>query len=136
MNLANYFAKVKGIGVLGTTDSEGKVDLAIYARPHVIDDQTLAFIMRDHLSHANVAANPHASYLFIEHGEGYKGLRLYLTRVAEETDPKKIETLRRKSRGDEDTAATKAFLVYYRVDEVRPLVGSSAAPSRDGESKR
>ena len=33
MNLADYFEKVKGTGVLGTADSEGKVDLAIYARP-------------------------------------------------------------------------------------------------------
>ena len=126
MNLANYFDKVEGIGVLGTADSTGKVDLALYARPHVIDDQTVAFIMRDHRSHANVTANPRAAYLFIESGEGYKGLRLYLTQVAEETDPKKIETLRRRSRRDEDAAATKAFLVSYRVDEVRPLVGSSA----------
>jgi len=61
VNLANYFAKVKGIGVLGTADSEGKVDLAIYARPHVIDDQTVAFIMQDRHSHADVAANPHTA---------------------------------------------------------------------------
>jgi hypothetical protein len=130
MNLADYFDKVKGTGVLGTADSEGKVDLALYARPHVIDDQTMAFIMRDHLSHANVVANPRAAYLFVEQGEGRKGLRLYLTRTAEEDDPKKVEAMRRRGRRDEDTAETRAFLVYFRVDEVRPLVGSSAASSR------
>jgi hypothetical protein len=125
MNLANYFDKVKGTGVLGTADSEGKVDFALYARPHVIDDQTVAFIMRDRLSHANVVANPRAAYLFVEQGEGRKGLRMYLTRTAEEDDPTKVEAMRRRTR-DEDTAETKAFLVYFRVDEVRPLVGSSA----------
>ena len=127
MSLANYFDNVKGIGVLGTADPEGKVDLAIYARPHVIDGQTVAFIMRDHLSHDNVVANPHAAYLFIEQAEGYNGLRMHLTKTAEETDRKKIEALRRKSRGDEDTAGTNIFLVHFRVDEIRPLVGSSAA---------
>ena len=66
MDLAQYFDKAKGVGVLGTADPEGKVDLAIYARPHIIDDQTVAFIMRDRLSHANVVANPHVGYLFIE----------------------------------------------------------------------
>ena len=130
MDLAQYFDKVKGVGVLGTADPQGKVDLAIYARPHIIDDQTVAFIMRDHLSHAHVAANPHAAYLFIEQGEGYGGLRMYLTRTKEETDPKKIQAVRRRSRGDEDTANTKVFLVHFRVDEIRPLVGSSASAGR------
>ena len=130
MDLAQYFDKAKGVGVLGTADPQGKVDLAIYARPHIIDDQTVAFIMRDHLSHAYVAANPHAAYLFIEQGQGYRGLRMYLTRTMEETDPKKIRALRRTSRGDEDPANTNVFLVYFRVDEVRPLVGSSAPAGR------
>jgi len=126
MNLADYFDKVTGTGVLGTADSEGKVDLALYARPHVIDDQTVAFIMRDRRSHANVVANPRAAYLFVEQGERRKGLRLYLTQTAEEDDPKKVEAMRRRGRRDEDTAETKAFLVYFRVDEVRPLLGSPA----------
>jgi hypothetical protein len=52
MSLANYFENVKGVGVLGTADPEGKVDLALYARPHVIDEETVAFIMRDRLSHS------------------------------------------------------------------------------------
>jgi hypothetical protein len=130
MNLADYFDKVKGTGVLGTADSEGKVDLAIYARPHVIDDQTVAFIMRDRRSHANVVANPRAAYLFVEQGERRKGLRLYLTQTAEEDDPKKVEAMRRRGRRDEDPARTKAFLVYFRVDEVRPLVGSGAVLSQ------
>ena len=130
MSLANYFDNVKGIGVLGTADPEGKVDLAIYARPHVIDDQTVAFIMRDHLSHDNVAANPHAAYLFIEQAKGYNGLRMHLTKTAEETDPRKIEAMRRKSRRDEDTAGANVFLVHFRVDEVRPLVGASVTPGR------
>jgi len=128
MDLAKYFDNREGIGVLGTADPGGKVDLAIYARPHVIDDQTVAFIMGDRLSHDNVARNPHAAYLFLEQAEGYKGVRIHLTRTAEETDPKKIEAMRRRSRRDEDPAAKKAFLVHFRVDEVRPLVGSSAVP--------
>ena len=122
MSLANYFENVKGIGVLGTADPEGKVDLAIYARPHVIDEETVAFIMRDRLSHRNVAANPHAAYLFLEDTEGYNGLRMHLTRTLEEADPKKIEALRRRSRVAEDFAARDAFLVYLKVNEVRPLV--------------
>jgi hypothetical protein len=136
MSLANYFENVKGVGVLGTADSEGKVDLAIYARPHVIDEGTVAFIMRDRLSHRNVSANPHAAYLFLEDTEGYNGLRMHLTRTVEETDPEKIESLRRRSRVAEDLATRDAFLVYFKVDEVRPLIkepSASVMPSAVGE---
>ncbi len=129
MSLANYFENVKGVGILGTADSEGKVDLAIYARPHIVDEETVAFIMRDRLSHRNVAANPHAAYLFLEDTEGYNGLRMHLTKTAEETDPGKIEALRRRSRSAEDFAAQNAFLVSFKVDEVRPLVKERAEPS-------
>jgi hypothetical protein len=122
MSLAEYFENVKGIGILGTADPEGKVDLALYARPHVIDEETVAFIMGDHLSHRNVAANPHAAYLFVEEGEGYNGLRMHLTKTLEETDPKKIEAMRRRSRAAEDFAATEGYLVHFKIDEVRPLI--------------
>lgn len=129
MSLANYFENVKGIGILGTADPEGKVDLALYARPHVLDEETVAFIMGDHLSHRNIAANPHAAYLFLEDTEGYNGLRMHLTKTAEETDPEKIKTLRRRSRAAEDFAAPAGFLVFFKVDEVRPLVKEQSESS-------
>ena len=124
MSLANYFENVKGIGILGTADLEGNVDLAIYARPHVLDDRTVAFIMGDHRSHDNIAANPHAAYLFIEQAEGYNGLRMHLTKTLEETDPEKIGALRRRNRRDENSGSAHAFLVHFTVGEVRPLVGA------------
>jgi hypothetical protein len=68
MKLKKYFNTNKGIGVLSTADSEGKVDAAMYARPHFMDDGTLAFIMRDRLSHDNLQSNPHATYLFKKEG--------------------------------------------------------------------
>ena len=68
MKLDDYFDLKKGIGVLSTADGEGKVDAAIYARPHFMDDGTVAFIMRDRLSHHNLQSNPHATFLFKEDG--------------------------------------------------------------------
>jgi hypothetical protein len=128
MSLGEYFENVEGIGILSTADAEGNVDSAVYARPHVVDEHTVDFIMGDHLSHENIGSNPHAAYLFLEHGQGegtggYNGLRLYLTRTGEETDPKKIDAVRRKNRKEEDYAGKKKFLVRFRVDEARRLVG-------------
>jgi len=122
-NLRDYFESTKGVGVLGTSDAEGNVDLAVYARPHVADDGTVGFVMSDRTSHANVAANPHAAYLFVEEGPGYKGKRLHLTKTREETDPDKIEAVRREGRKRRDYADAPKFLVYFKVERVRPLVG-------------
>jgi hypothetical protein len=123
MSLRDYFESAEGIGVLGTADAQGQVDLAVYGRPHVVDEETVAFIMGDRLSHANVSANPHAAYLFVERGQGYKGKRLYLTRAREETDPEQIEAVRREGRKGRDHGAAPMFLVYFRIDKVRPLTG-------------
>jgi len=128
MSLGEYFEHAEGIGILSTADAEGNVDSAIYARPHVVDEDTVAFIMGDHLSHSNIESNPHAAYLFLEQGRGegsagYSGLRLHLTMTGEETDPKKVEAARRKERKEENYGGTKKFLVHFKVDQARRLVG-------------
>ena len=127
MKLSEYFEHTRGVGVLATADAGGKVNAAVYARPHFLDsddDGTLAFIMADRLSHANVQANPHAAYLFIEEGPEYTGKRLSLTRGREETDPEKVRALRRRSMPEACEDDEPRFLVHFRVDGVRPLVGT------------
>ena len=127
MKLSEYFEKAKGIGVLATADADGKVNMAIYSRPHFLDpddDETLAFIMADRLSHANIEANPHAAYSFIEESEGYSGKRLSLTKVREETDPEKIQAIRRRCLPNQCEEEKIRFLVYFHVDGVRPLIGT------------
>jgi len=59
MNLEKYFETATGVGVMATADSNGKVDAALYARPHVIDEETVAFIMADRKTHENLDSNPH-----------------------------------------------------------------------------
>ena len=39
MNLSDYFDNTKGCGVLATADSAGKVNAAVYARPHFFDEK-------------------------------------------------------------------------------------------------
>jgi hypothetical protein len=124
MSLAEYFEKTEGMGILGTADSQGNVDLAIYARPHIINDETIAFVMSDRLSHANLQANPKAAYMFIEKTKGYKGKRLYLQKVREENDAELVQSLRRRKRYDQEgEVVSGSSAVYFRIDKVRPLVG-------------
>jgi Pyridoxamine 5'-phosphate oxidase len=124
MTLSEYFANTTGRCVLATADSKGMVDLAIYSRPHVIDDENIAFIMLDRLSHANLQSNPCAAFLFMEAGEKYIGKRLFLTKIKEEEDQEVIEKFRRKkSYYLPDDEKKKRFLVYFHIDKVLPLIG-------------
>ena len=124
MNLSDYFENVQGLGILATADSDGMVDLAIYAKPHVIDESTIAFVMRERLTHQNLKSNPHAAYMFAEQGEGYAGKRLYLTKIREETNTSLVEMLRRKQ--PEICALyddSNKYFVHFQIDDIRPLVG-------------
>ena len=121
MTLKEYFETTKGLGVISTADSQGKVDAAIYSRPHFIEDGTMALVMRDRLSHTNLQSNPYAMYLFKEDGPGYKGKRLFITKVREEKNTELLESLRRRKTAYEDDA--DRFLVYFKIDKEVPLVG-------------
>jgi len=124
MSLAEYFQITEGIGVLATCDSDGNVDAAVYARPYVIDEDTIAFSMLERLSYGNIRSNPKAAYLFIEHGEGYHGKRLYLTKISEESDPAKIEAIKaQRPKTHKSTVQAEKHLVYFAIDKIRPLVG-------------
>jgi len=125
MTLDEYFNSVTGKGVLSTADADGKVDSAIYSKPHILEDGNLAFIMRDHLTHHNIGSNPYATYLFIEDGPHYKGIRLFLKKVREDSDPELINKMtRRHLTTEQDKAKGSKFLVYFTLDKILPLIGS------------
>ena len=41
MELKEYFENIKGLGVMSTADSNGKVNSAVYSRPHFMKDGSL-----------------------------------------------------------------------------------------------
>ncbi|MGC9964902.1 MAG: pyridoxamine 5'-phosphate oxidase family protein [Syntrophobacteraceae bacterium] len=132
MSIAEYFGNVKGRGVLATADKDGNVDTAVYAVPKVFDENTIAFIMRDRLTHANVASNPHAAYLFLENeGGGYRGLRLYLTKLYEEEDSERLYALRRADHNairENVEQRGPLFLVVFKIDKIRAITERSRNP--------
>lgn len=126
MDLAHFFESSEGIGVLATCGPGGKVNQAVYSKPFVLDESTVAFVMDHKTSHRNLLSHLKASYLFIEEGAGYKGIRLHLTKKREEKNASLIEVLRVKqpcifSKEDD----SEKFLVFFEVDKIRPLIGES-----------
>jgi len=121
-DLKRYFENTKGMGVIATADKKGKVDAAIYSRPHFLEDGSIAFIMRDRLTHHNLQSNPYAAYLFREEEPGYNGKRLHLRKIREEEDIELIKSLSRREYKDEKPGSR--FLVAFQVDKVLPLIGA------------
>ena len=124
MELKNYFEGTEGTGILATADKNGKVDVAVYAKPHFLDDGTVAFIMADKLTHSNLQSNDSAAYLFMEDVKGYKGKRFFLTKTGEEQDSELLFTLRNRKYPSEKEEGKPRFLVFFKIEKILPLIGS------------
>ncbi|MCD6526160.1 MAG: pyridoxamine 5'-phosphate oxidase family protein [Desulfuromonas sp.] len=119
--LPGYFTTSDGSGILSTADSDGQVNSAVYAKPRFFDDGTIAFIMLDRLNHHNLQSNPHAAYLFLERGDGYRGIRLKLTKLREELNTERIEQLLSDSK-HKLVCNEDRYLVFFNIDTILPLV--------------
>lgn len=122
MDWKDYFETNKGKGFLATAGKTGEVDIAVYSRPHVMEDNILAFGMTERLTHANLHENPYAVYAF--NTKGFEGVRLYLEKVREETEGPLLDEIRK--RADEvvcpGTGDLVRYVVYFRVIKDLPLV--------------
>lgn len=124
MTLKEYLENRQGKSILSSAGSAGLVTSAIYSKPHMLDDGTLAFVMRKRLTHENLATNPCAAYMFIEEGHGHQGLRVFLRKLREDTDSALLEKMtRRHLSPEEDKAKGPKFLVYFSVEKILPLIG-------------
>jgi hypothetical protein len=121
VNLDEYFTATKGRGILATADKKGKVNLALYARPYFVDQHTVAFIMAERLSHANLIANPRAAYLFTEEEWKSQGKRLYLKKIKEEKNPDLLEKICRKCDYSGYEVGNQ-YIVYFKLENTLPLV--------------
>ena len=123
MKLAELFPE-GGRGVIGTADANGVVNLAVFAIPHVIDEQTLAWGFSEGRSIANLRQNPHASYLYLAPSRGYSGWRLTLTMIEEAGEGELLAAIKERTAHvvSPEASAMVTRAAHFRVDEVRPLM--------------
>jgi hypothetical protein len=119
MDITEYFKSVKGIGILATSDSSGNVDIAMYQKPSVLDEQTVVLVMLQRQSFANIRSNPKAALLFIEE-EKLAGKRLYLKMVDEKAEPERIKKLKQNHPTIFQPVANK-HVVTFHIENVREL---------------
>jgi hypothetical protein len=122
MKLAEQF-KDGGMGVMATAGSDGAVNTAVYAVPHIVDEETVAWGMTEGRTHRFAKENPHASFLFFAPGGQGKGVRLTLALKNIETSGKMLETIRARASETMNPQAGAAvkYVAYFRVVEARPL---------------
>lgn len=123
MNLTELFQH-NGLGVMATASADGAVNTAVYARPHIMDEQTLVWGMTDGRTYRNISENPRASFLFRVSGPGFSGVRLALALVRTEESGPLLEKIRENADATvgpgTGTAITHA--AWFTVTEVRPLI--------------
>lgn len=120
-NLMEYFEKNDGTAVLSTADAAGKVNSAIFSKPHVMGEGVIALLLADRLTHKNLQENPSAVCLFLEKGPGWKGKRLYLKKTKEERNTDLARSLVRRTNVDPEQINVN--LVFFEIEKVLPLVG-------------
>ncbi len=123
MNITEYFSDKTGLGVLSTANNKGEVNSALYAKPHIIDPTTVAFIMRDRLTRANLLENPHANYMFVEEENGFHGVRINLSKIEESNDQDRIRELSKRP----PSSVEERFLVTFKIEKTLQLVGGEDA---------
>ncbi|TRZ96974.1 MAG: pyridoxamine 5'-phosphate oxidase family protein [Deltaproteobacteria bacterium] len=115
--------KPGGRGVIGTASKAGVVNMAVYAVPHVVDADTVAWGMTDGRTWDNVRENPNASYTYFAPGEGFRGARLTLAVSRTEDSGEMLAKIRERTgaRSPGNPEAIK-HVAYFKVVETRPLV--------------
>ncbi|MFC1494997.1 pyridoxamine 5'-phosphate oxidase family protein [Thermodesulfobacteriota bacterium] len=124
MDLEQYFKETEGTGIIATSDDKGRVNMAVYSKPHFMNNGEIAFIMMEKLTHHYLQSNDHAAYLFKEEGNGYNGKRMYLTKLREEKDTELLYSIRSKKYQSGEDDGRPRFLVFFKIDKVLPLIGT------------
>ena len=125
--LVDYFNKQPRLGVISTSDKDGKVDSAVVGSPQMIDDKTVIAAFSQGRTFANLQENPHAVYLIMEPGAAimdWKGIRVYLKMKEYVTSGPKLDSYKSeavKIVGEQAVQMIKV-LVTFEVTEVRPLI--------------
>ena len=120
-NLEKLFSK-KGIGIMGTADGEGWVNMAIYTPPIIMDEGTLVFGATQRLTYENLTQNPKAMFLYVV-PETWEGVRIRMRLVKDETGGEMLETCKKRFQAMNYTTLAREIChaFHFQVEEIRPL---------------
>jgi len=124
--LMEYFNKQPRLGCMSTSGKDGKVNVACFGSPRMVDEKTVVMALRKNRTFDNLRENPNAVFMIMEPGKTsseWKGVRIYLKMKEYETSGEKLEKVRAqtaKARGEEAAKAIYATATF-EIGEVRPI---------------
>ena len=123
MKLADLFQQ-QGLGVMATAAGDGRVNTAVYARPHVIDETTLVWGMTDGRTYRNLVENHRAAFLFKTAGPGFSGVRLELELLRTEESGDMLAQIKQNTAAVVGAGAGLAVThaAWFKVVETRALI--------------
>lgn len=124
--LMEYFNKMPRLGTLSTSNKDGKVNVAYFGSPRMVDEKTVFMGLGKNRTFANLQENANAVFMIMEPGESlpeWKGVRVYLKMTQCETSGKRLDQIRAliAEKGGEKAAKMIHAAVTYEVQEIRPL---------------
>jgi len=123
-DLEKLFEK-EGIGIMGTCDEEGWVNMAIYSPPIITSESLLVFAATERLTYKNLRENPRAMFMYVTNDINWDGARIRLCLVKDEVSGSMLERLkaRFKEMGYFALALEIKHALYFKIEETRPLKG-------------
>ena len=124
--LMEYFNKMPRLGTLSTSDQDGKVNVAYFGSPRMVDETTVFMGLGKNRTFANLQENPNAVFMIMEPAESlpeWKGVRVYLKMTQCETSGEKLDQIRARiaEKGGEKAGKMIHAAVTFEVKEIRPL---------------
>ncbi len=125
--LMEYFNKQPRLGCMSTSGKEGKVNVACFGSPRMVDEKTVAMGLGKNRTFNNLQENPKAVFIIMEPGKTtseWKGVRVYLKMKECETSGEKLEKMRAQIAKIAGEAAAKTVhaAVTFEIEEVRPII--------------
>jgi hypothetical protein len=124
--LMEYFNKTPRLGTLSTSSKDGKVNVAYFGSPRMVDEKTVRMGLGKNRTFANLQENPYAVFMIMEPGKTiseWKGVRVYLKMTQCETSGERLEQIKSliaKAAG-ESAAKIIYAAVSFEITEIRPF---------------
>ena len=125
--LMEYFNKNPRLGTLRTSSKEGKVNVACFGSPHMVDEKTVVISTAKNRTFSNLQENPFAVYMIMEPGNtvlDWKGVRVYMKMKEYSTSGPMLDMIRSQAANfiGEEAAKMIYASITFEIYEVRPLV--------------
>jgi len=125
--LMEYFNKHPRLGCMSTSGKDGKVNVACFESPQMVDERTVLMGLGKNRTFDNLQENPHSVFIIMEPGKTsseWKGVRVYLKMNECETSGEKLEKLRAQIAKVAGEAAAKTVhaAVTFQIGGVRPII--------------